>query len=63
MTGLQISDVSLLHGDGEDTVTALDHVSIDVAPGEFVASSARPARASPRCWPSPVASPPPPRAR
>ncbi|MBE7325328.1 ABC transporter ATP-binding protein [Nocardioides sp. Y6] len=37
MTGLQITDVSLVHGDGEDTVTALDHVSLTVAPGEFVA--------------------------
>lgn len=37
MTGLKITDVSLVHGDGEDTVTALDKVSLTVEPGEFVA--------------------------
>ncbi|MCZ0914308.1 ABC transporter ATP-binding protein [Gordonia amicalis] len=37
MSALTFSEVSLVHGDGEDVVTALDTVSIDVAPGEFVA--------------------------
>ena len=37
MTGLTLTDVSLVHGDGEDTVTALDQVSLTVEPGEFVA--------------------------
>ncbi|GGR49864.1 putative ABC transport system ATP-binding protein [Nocardioides luteus] len=36
-TGLEISGVSLVHGDGESTVTALDDVSLTVSPGEFVA--------------------------
>jgi putative ABC transport system ATP-binding protein len=34
---LELTDVSLLHGDGEDTVTALDHVSLAVEPGKLVA--------------------------
>ncbi|WP_110240867.1 ABC transporter ATP-binding protein [Nocardioides gilvus] len=37
MTGLQITDVSLVLGDGDESVTALDHVNLSVAPGEFVA--------------------------
>ncbi|WP_406308333.1 ABC transporter ATP-binding protein [Streptomyces griseoaurantiacus] len=35
--GLRLLDVSLTLGDGEAAVTALDHVDLDVAPGEFVA--------------------------
>ncbi|QMW65255.1 ABC transporter ATP-binding protein [Mumia sp. ZJ1417] len=34
---LALTDVTLVHGDGEDTVTALDAVSLRVAPGELVA--------------------------
>ncbi|MQW75222.1 ATP-binding cassette domain-containing protein [Nocardioides sp. dk4132] len=34
---LSLSDVTLLHGDGEETVTALDHVDLEVAAGELVA--------------------------
>ena len=34
---LTIAGVSLLHGDGEDTVTALDDVSLRLQPGELVA--------------------------
>lgn len=37
MTALTITDATLVHGDGEETVAALDHVSLTVAPGEFVA--------------------------
>lgn len=37
MNGLTLTDVTLVHGDGDETVTALDHVSLSVAPGEFVA--------------------------
>ncbi|TKI64573.1 ABC transporter ATP-binding protein [Nocardioides jishulii] len=37
MNGLKITDVSLTLGDGDEIVTALDHVSLEVAPGEFVA--------------------------
>src|SRR5690606_37623750 len=36
-TGLEIAGVTLVHGDGESTVTALDDVSLTVAAGEFVA--------------------------
>ncbi|HEV6954921.1 MAG TPA: ABC transporter ATP-binding protein [Promicromonospora sp.] len=36
-TGLEITGVTLVHGDGESTVTALDDVSLTVAAGEFVA--------------------------
>lgn len=35
--GLVMHDVSLRLGDGEDTVLALDQVTLTVAPGEFVA--------------------------
>ncbi|MBA5220225.1 MULTISPECIES: ABC transporter ATP-binding protein [Streptomyces] len=35
--GLRLLDVSLTLGDGEAAVTALDHVDLDVTPGEFVA--------------------------
>ncbi|MEV6691451.1 ABC transporter ATP-binding protein [Micromonospora sp. NPDC051196] len=34
---LSLSDVTLVHGDGEDTVTALDKVNLDVEAGELVA--------------------------
>ncbi|WP_341719388.1 ABC transporter ATP-binding protein [Micromonospora sp. FIMYZ51] len=34
---LSLSDVTLLHGDGDDTVTALDQVDLEVAAGELVA--------------------------
>lgn len=34
---LSLSDVTLVHGDGDDTVLALDHVSLEVSPGELVA--------------------------
>lgn len=34
---LSLSSVTLLHGDGDDTVRALDDVSLQVAPGELVA--------------------------
>lgn len=34
---LSLSDVTLTHGDGEDTVLALDHISLEVAAGELVA--------------------------
>ncbi len=36
-TTLSMTDVTLLHGDGEETVTALDHVDLEVAAGELVA--------------------------
>ena len=35
--GLRLHDVCLTHGDGDTAVTALDHVELTVAPGEFVA--------------------------
>ncbi|MFH9859314.1 ABC transporter ATP-binding protein [Streptomyces sp. NPDC017202] len=35
--GLRLDDVTLTLGDGDSAVTALDHVSLSVAPGEFVA--------------------------
>ncbi|BAU85119.1 ABC transport system ATP-binding protein [Streptomyces laurentii] len=35
--GLRLDDVTLTLGDGDAAVTALDHVSLRVAPGEFVA--------------------------
>ncbi|MFF8012728.1 ATP-binding cassette domain-containing protein [Streptomyces sp. NPDC007929] len=35
--GLRLNDVTLTLGDGDTAVTALDHVSLTVAPGEFVA--------------------------
>ncbi|RUL91681.1 ABC transporter ATP-binding protein [Verrucosispora sp. FIM060022] len=34
---LSLSDVTLIHGDGEDTVTALDKVNLEVEAGELVA--------------------------
>ena len=34
---LVLDQVSLVHGDGDDTVTALDHVDLRVGPGELVA--------------------------
>ncbi len=34
---LSLSEVTLMHGDGEETVTALDQVDLEVAPGELVA--------------------------
>jgi putative ABC transport system ATP-binding protein len=36
-TTLTLNDVHLTHGDGDETVTALDHVSLEVPAGEFVA--------------------------
>lgn len=36
-TALQLSDVTVTYSDGDSQVTALDDVSITVAPGEFVA--------------------------
>jgi putative ABC transport system ATP-binding protein len=36
-TGLHLSGVTLRLGDGDDTITALDAVSLTVAPGELVA--------------------------
>ncbi|HEU4566413.1 MAG TPA: ABC transporter ATP-binding protein [Marmoricola sp.] len=35
--GLVLDGVTLIHGDGEETVTALDDVQLTVQPGEFVA--------------------------
>ncbi|GGV19150.1 ABC transporter ATP-binding protein [Streptomyces litmocidini] len=35
--GLRLDDVTLALGDGDAAVTALDHVALTVAPGEFVA--------------------------
>jgi len=35
--GLHLSGVTLRHGDGDQIVTALDDVSLDVAPGELLA--------------------------
>lgn len=34
---LSLNDVTLLHGDGEETVRALNHVSLEVSAGEIVA--------------------------
>jgi len=34
---LSLKDVTLTHGDGEEIVLALDHVSLEVGPGELVA--------------------------
>ena len=34
---LTLTSVTLTHGDGEETVTALDNVDLQLAPGEFVA--------------------------
>ena len=56
--GLRLHDVSLTLGDGDTAVTALDHVELTVAPGEFVAV----VPASPACSPSPEDSSGPPRA-
>ncbi|GAA0476455.1 ABC transporter ATP-binding protein [Actinoplanes capillaceus] len=36
-TGLRLAGVTLRLGDGDDTITALDAISLTVAPGEFVA--------------------------
>ncbi len=36
-TGLELTDVTVTHGDGDETVVALDAVSLSVAPGELVA--------------------------
>lgn len=36
-TGLSLHDVTLTYPDGESRLTALDHVSLEVAPGEFTA--------------------------
>ncbi|TWH24675.1 putative ABC transport system ATP-binding protein [Rhodococcus rhodochrous J45] len=36
-TGLSLADVCLSFGDGDSTVHALEHVDLDVAPGELVA--------------------------
>ncbi|MDH6130884.1 putative ABC transport system ATP-binding protein [Kitasatospora sp. MAA4] len=36
-TGLALRDVTLTYPDGESRLTALDHVSLEVAPGEFTA--------------------------
>ena len=36
-TALEVTGVTLLHGDGEDTVTALDDVTLHVEPGQMVA--------------------------
>ncbi|WP_031510232.1 ABC transporter ATP-binding protein [Streptomyces megasporus] len=35
--GLRLLDITLTLGDGDTAVTALDHVDLNVAPGEFVA--------------------------
>ncbi|NYV75631.1 ABC transporter ATP-binding protein [Streptomyces sp. UH6] len=35
--GLRLLDVTLVHGDGDTAVTALDRVTLRVAPGEFAA--------------------------
>ncbi|HLS44681.1 MAG TPA: ABC transporter ATP-binding protein [Ornithinicoccus sp.] len=37
MSALSLTDVTLLHGDGDDTVVALDQISLEVEPGEIVA--------------------------
>ncbi|GAA3533218.1 ABC transporter ATP-binding protein [Nocardioides daeguensis] len=34
---LVLEEVSLVHGDGDESITALDHVDLAVAPGEVVA--------------------------
>jgi putative ABC transport system ATP-binding protein len=34
---LTLTDVTLVHGDGDDVVTALDHVDLRLEPGELVA--------------------------
>ncbi|MEU4215117.1 ATP-binding cassette domain-containing protein [Actinoplanes sp. NPDC026623] len=36
-TGVRLAGVTLRLGDGDDTITALDAVSLTVAPGELVA--------------------------
>ena len=36
MAAVSIADVSKVFGNGRASVTALDHISLDVAPGEFV---------------------------
>ncbi len=59
---LEIVDANLTLGDGEQTVTALDGVSLTVRPGEMVAVVGRRAPASRACWPSPAHSPLPTRA-
>jgi NitT/TauT family transport system ATP-binding protein len=35
-TAVSIADVTKVFGEGRDAVAALDHVSLEVAPGEFV---------------------------
>ncbi|RKQ84874.1 putative ABC transport system ATP-binding protein [Solirubrobacter pauli] len=37
MTAVSLNAVTLLYGDGAETVTALDHVDLEVEPGELVA--------------------------
>lgn len=37
MTALKLSSVTLTLGDGEDTVTALDNVDLELEPGAFIA--------------------------
>lgn len=37
MTALRLTDVTLTLGDGDETVTALDEMSLEVQPGEFIA--------------------------
>jgi putative ABC transport system ATP-binding protein len=34
---LTLASVTLIHGDGQETVTALDDVDLSLSPGEFVA--------------------------
>lgn len=36
-SGLELNEVTLTHGDGDEVVTALDRVTLRVDPGEFVA--------------------------
>src|SRR3954463_7553418 len=36
MSAVSIDDVSKVFGTGRESVAALDHISLDVAPGEFV---------------------------
>ncbi|SEQ95935.1 hypothetical protein SAMN05216481_1224 [Streptomyces radiopugnans] len=50
---LHLTGVTLTCPDGENSLTALGHVSLTVPQGTLTAVASLPAWASPVCWPSP----------